>query len=67
MINKRWVRPEYYFKSHIDLLNENDLFFILLSNNTIVKKYYFFKQLIKNEILNKNYWISKMFRKSLQK
>ena len=66
MKNKRWVRPHYYFNSQIDLLNENNLFFILLSNNTIAYNHKEFMLLTKDEILNRDYWISKMFKKSLK-
>ena len=47
------------------LLNKDNLFFILLSNSTIVNKHNSFTKLTKDEILNKNYWISKMFKESL--
>ena len=70
MKNKRWVKPEYYFNKNIELLDENKLLVIFLSNHDIMGKknehlYKPFLKLNKMELVNQPYWISKMFRRSL--
>lgn len=68
--NKRWVRPTYYFNKTNELMDENKLFVIFLSNHDIIdceknrQLYDNFLKLSKNEILQQDYWISKMFRKA---
>lgn len=71
MANKRWVRPEYYYKSNIKLMDESKLFVVFLTNTTIDSRqktdniYKNFVNMNKDQILSQDYWISKMFRKSL--
>lgn len=71
MKNKRWVKPQYYFNDNIELLDESKLFFIFLTNTDINNKkkqnrdFSNFLKMNKKELLQQNYWICKMFRKSL--
>ena len=72
--NKRWMRAEYYFNQDNELLNENNLLVIFLANrdisgpsprhNTYKNVFEQFLKLNKQEILQQNYWLAKMFRKS---
>lgn len=69
--NKRWIRPEYYFKKNNELLDENKLLVVFLANNPIMncpvnrKLFDKFLKLSKKEILKQDYWIAQMFRKAL--
>ena len=66
MINKRWVRYDYYLNNNIKLLNEQNLFFIMLTNTGCNNKKVCDKlfSMSKKELLNSNTFISRMFRKS---
>jgi hypothetical protein len=69
--NGRWMRPHYYFNSDNKLLDEDKLHVIFLSNHDISSGlinrdiYDPFLKLSRNELLKQEYWLSKMFRKSL--
>ena len=69
MLNQRWVRYDYYLNNNIKLLNENNLFFIMLTNSGCNNKKVCDKlfNMNKNELLNSDTFISKMFRKSFYK
>lgn len=70
--NRRWMSPENYFNIDNELLNEDDLHVVFLSNNVLNQEkskhkntYDAFLKLNKQEILQQDYWLAKMFRKSL--
>jgi hypothetical protein len=73
--NKRWMSAEYYFNQDNELLNENNLLVIFLANrdisgpsptnNSYKNLFEQFLKLSKKKILQQNYWLAKMFRKSL--
>jgi hypothetical protein len=69
--NKRWLRPENYFDMDTEVLDEDKLFFILLTNsglnhdNKYKVTFEKFLKMNQSDILKQEYWISKMFRKSL--
>lgn len=64
--NGIWIDTNRHFsKVDIKLINENKLFFIFLTNAGINKYQPWVKNANRNDILYNDYWISKMFRKSL--
>lgn len=68
-INGKWINVDNHISMNpTKLINENDIFFIPLENNKFMSnnpKYNFFIKLTEQQILNSNYWISQLFRKSL--
>lgn len=68
--NGYWVNVDNHIsKQSTELLNENNLFFVFLENNKFMgknPKYNWFSKLSKQEVLNGPWWISQLFRKSLQ-
>lgn len=67
--NLVWVNVDNHIsKTPTILLNEDNLFFVFLENNKFMGdnvKYNFFSKLNKDDILNGDYWISDIFRKSM--
>lgn len=64
----KWIVRELIFDKDIDL-SENELLIVMLANNIYCgadKKYNWFCKLSREEILNGNYYISRLFRKSLK-
>lgn len=63
----RWVSEKYYLNKEVELVDESKLFFIFLTNTFMIKdkKYKEFFKMSEKEILEQEYWISQMFRKSL--
>lgn len=67
--NGKWVNVDNHIStSKTELIDENELLFVFLENNKFMgnnKKYNWFSKLTEIEILNGDYWISYLFRKSL--
>ena len=71
--NGRWVSPYDYFKPRVDLLDESRLFVVFLSYSFVDnyksldfrRTYDHFLSITKQDILDQDWWISSMFRKSL--
>ena len=63
-----WIALNLIFKDNIKYTNENKLMFIMLANSVYCSndpKYNWFCKLDRNQILNGNYFISKLFNKAL--
>lgn len=62
----KWVHTTNHFSNEkTDLINEDKLFFVFLTNSGINSYYPWVGSSDKNEILYGSYWISSLFRKSL--
>lgn len=62
-----WIHTPHHFRTTpTKLLNENKVLFMMLANATITKNQKWAFDCSKRELLNKNLWISKLFRKSLE-
>ena len=64
-----WVNVDNHIsKDKTELIDKEKLFFVFLENNKFMgndDKYNWFSKLTKNEVLNGDYWISQLFRDSL--
>lgn len=63
-----WVAPELIFKKNIHLMDPNKLLIVFLANSIYCgndPKYNWFCKLSKSEILKGDYFVSSLFRKSL--
>lgn len=65
-ITGRWINANNHIsKTPTEFLDKNKLFFVFLANNVLTKKYNWFIKLNKKQILGGNWWISQLFRESL--
>jgi hypothetical protein len=63
-----WINADDHMSVfNTTFLNEDNLFFIFLENNKFMSKYTWFLDLTEDQILDGPWWISKLFRKYLNK
>lgn len=67
-VNGKWIAPNLIFKNNIDLMDKNKLIIVFLANSMYCGndiKYNWFCNLTEKEILEGSYFVSSLFRKSL--
>lgn len=64
----RWINADNHIsKIPTEFLDKDKLFFVFLENNKFMGKYKWFSELNKQQIINGPWWISQLFRESLEK